>query len=255
MTEALRISFVRHGEHHPEHKNPALTHRGIEEGEILRHIIKTDPERTMGYAFPTRRSLATVALAINPSVTSENLYLSTFDLLARRRLAVSSDLSYLSNPHEEFKASIDAASKVGRGLAFLVKDSDTFLDQSPHEISTLSRTSFQVSRFVERSITTNANKDVRDIVVCAREFVYPSFKAALIARNQGQDAANTYADWYGENKELVDSVRLDVATLFVEPSGITVQDAYSSLQIDSKDLQDIQVEYLQRISNIAKQAA
>ncbi|MBN9398528.1 hypothetical protein J0I05_04955 [Candidatus Saccharibacteria bacterium] len=255
MTEHLRISFVRHGEHTPEHKNPALTHRGIEEGEILRQRINTDPERTIGYAFPARRSLATVALAINPAVNSENLYSSTFKLLAEKRLSVSSDLSYLGNPHEEFKSSIDAASKIGRGLAFLVKDSDTFLDQSPHEISTLSRTSFQVSRFVEQSIAANVDKDIDDIVVCAREFVYPSFKAALIARKQGQGAANDYAEWYGENKELVDSVRLDVATLYVEPNGITIEDTYSSIQIDSEDLQDVQNEYLQRVSNIAEQAA
>jgi hypothetical protein len=254
MTEALRISFVRHGEHTPDDKNPALTYRGIEEGEILRHIIKSDPERTMGYAFPARRSLATVALAINSSVNSENLYPKTFDLLAKRRLAVSSDLSYLANPHEEFKASIDAASKVGRGLAFLVKESDSFLERSPHEISTLSRTSFQVSRFIEHSIAANVNQDISDIVVCAREFVYPSFKAALIARSLGQNAANNYADWYGANKELVDSVRLDVATLYVEPNSITVQDAYSSLKIKSKDLQDIQDEYSQRISNITDKA-
>lgn len=255
MRKGFRISFVRHGEHTPGHKNPALTHRGIEEGEILRQSINTDPERTVGYAFPAQRSLATVALAINPTVNSENLYSSTFNLLAKGRLAVSSDLSYLSNPHEEFKASIDAASKIGRGLAFLVKDSDTFLDQSPHEISTLSRTSFQVSRFVEQSVAANADKDISDIVVCAREFVYPSFKAALIARKQGQGAANDYAEWYGDNKELVDSVRLDVATLYVEPSGITAEDTYSSIQIDSEELQDIQDEYLQRVSNITEQTA
>lgn len=252
MTEPLRISFVRHGEHTPGHKNPALTHRGVEEGEILRQSINANPERTVGYAFPARRSLATVALVISPEVNGENLYSSTFNLLAKKRIAVSNDLSYLSNPHEEFKATIDAASIVGRGLEFLVKDSDAFLDQSPHEISTLSRTSFQVSRFIEQSINVTRGKNIDDIVVCAREFVYPSFKAALIARKQGQDAANDYAEWYGENKELIDSVRLDVATLHINPSGITVEDSYSSIQIEPEELHDIQDEYLERVSNKAE---
>lgn len=255
MKESIRISFIRHGEHTLRQENPALTHRGIEEGEILRQCINADPERTTGYAFPARRSLATVALAMSPAINSDNLYPSTFNLLREKKLSASGDLSYLTNPHEEFKASIDAASKIGRGLAFLVKDSDVFLDQSPHEISTLSRTSFQVSRFIEHSITENINKDIDDIIVCAREFVYPSFKAALIARREGQNAANDYAEWYGANKELVDSVRLDVATLYVKANSITVEDTHSSIRIYPEELRDIQDEYTQRVGRITERPA
>lgn len=226
-----RLVFIRHAEH-PTVSNGCgdyvhgLTMAGFNEGREIGESIATRIEgEARGLTYPARRAMATMALALSPSICRGEVDARIESYEQSGTIQTRSELDY-TRPPEDFLEELNKNFFSGHALRFLFESGNDSQLSRRTDISTAAHMALTLGDVVCEP--TNAGETR---IVCAREFFYPSFRANLILQKKGIKEAYRYIDWYERNVELHSDARRDVNIVDVrecrEGRRINVKDNYS----------------------------
>ena len=178
--------------------------------------------------------------------------------MSEGKIRPSSELGYKRIHDPAFSSKLGRAFKDGNNLAFLVEHSDSYRLSTGDKISSYTAMAYEVARIVEKytricqSWSHRTSKRHEHLalqrVFCAREFIYPCFRAKIFELMSGLDARDSYVRWYCENMEWNSEARTGVSSIYIEntPNSqykITISDEYGSLVIDPSIIYTLITEY------------
>jgi len=231
-----------------------LTEIGEQESREIGENIRVNPDQTVGYSGDIIRSVATTLLAMNPDLDERvNLEGKIKEYLERGRIRKDPALLY-HNPsaNPEFQKALDQATHEGHVFDFLVHESDEFAKESGVEISTHSNMVRAAGSIVSRYMSVLDNWDKvsskyqdKELyrVFCAKEYIFPSFRAEMTRHVAGDEEMERYIQWYDENIEGNKDKRTETARvhLVVENGDYSfyLEDSFGKLPFSKEDIMNI----------------
>lgn len=221
--------YIRHG----EHAGDSLTELGREEARSLHDMLLDrglDMAHVQAWSADTSRSLATVALALTPSIDDAKLTDQIATLVQAGRLLPDRRLRYTKFGDEDTHISnlYQTAYDAGRTMEFYVTESDKFLRHNP----SLSTHSTLASELARRTLSQD---DIPQLH-CAREFFWPNFRAGILAAQGNTTQRDAYIEWYCAEKELHPTARTDITQVCTTDIEIVLEDDYGQLVCTYEDL-------------------
>jgi|688.fasta_scaffold00232_40 hypothetical protein len=272
MVEEINLNFIRHGKHNTSKDDPlpeicGLLNEGVVEARSVGERLELDPDYTVVFTIENDRSLATSFLVLYPDKDLEEHNIG--QCLANGKIKTSPQLGYKPVNDPTFSSMVGRAFKQGTNLAFLVGQSDSYRLSTGNEVSSYTAIAYEVALIVDKYIKicqswpSRASKRNEHLalqrVFCAREFVYPCFRAKLLEQVEGIDARDAYVRWYGESMEWNSAARTDVSTICIEHiyasesfDRITISDEYGTLVIDPSYINNIIAEYEELFNKVKK---
>lgn len=229
------INFIRHGDHKRINKELlfcGLTTRGCDEARKLHTELGLDTAKTVAYSVNNLRSIGTVALALYPELSNDRVENAAQTLIQNGTLRIDNGLDYVREEREEYYTKLEAAFFASNALSFFVHESDDF---SNNRLSTYSTMASEIAKRIMTKYTSD------NIVVLAREFFYPSFRAKLIEIRDGRRRRDYYASWYGDNMEWNPESRRKVNGVIHAESkkSFVLCDSYGIVEFSNEDLSKI----------------
>lgn len=262
MVEEINLNFIRHGKHNtsqdPLHEVYGLLEEGEAEARSVGERLHLNPDYTVAFTTENNRSIASTFLVLYPDqeLHDHNINRS----IANGKIKTSSRLGYKPVRDPEFSSKIGRAFKQRTNLAFLVEHSDNYRLSTGNEVSSYTAMAYEVALILDKYInicqswpyrTSKRNEHLAlQRVFCAREFIYPCFRAKLFEQIAGVEVRDAYVRWYGENIEWNNVARTDVSSICIEHAydaepldRITISDEYGNLIVDPTHIQNIITEY------------
>ena len=239
-----------------------LTERGRSEARAIGSKLEIDITETKAFSVDNIRSLATVALALNPNIQDEEITDNVLQLKKSQRLFITPKLSYMAIKDKGFEERLSSSFYRSKALRFLIDNSDTHVLMDGEKMSSysfLANEAARTLRYFHHKYTLNdkmSPQDQKDLyrIFCGREFVYASFRAKLLESIRGVEARDDYVTWYGDNIEWSSEAREDVATVKITKSinndiEFSLKDSYGEMQFGITDVEKIIYDYREKFSN------
>src|SRR5665213_1478972 len=215
------IKVFRHTDHVGNIFGTGLIEGGIEEARQIGKAIESSQDVLWhAYSPNTKRHLGTVVLAMFPDKPTEDVRETAEYLVLSGRITINDELTYEPIKKIPFTHAMNVAINERRAMGFFLNDSDVFLtdrdDLKTYSVmaSTLAKTVLPIES---------------DSLICAREYIIPSFRAKLMQVTLGNMAAKEYANWYNENQQGNPLARVHVMNISKDGEDYSLQDEYGTL--------------------------
>ena len=230
------INFIRHGDHNPidgEVLYGGLSNLGRQEARSIAYKLDLRNDKATVYTVDNARSMGTVAIALDPKIKDSAIDKTVKSLLSNHTITVDGQLNYNSQEADEYITDLNEAFFAARALRFFAEKSDEYHDDKHSTYSSMATT---IAKYVESSVDPS-----RNVLILAREFFYPSFRAKLIELKHGIKKRDYYADWYGDNIEWNPEARTDVSRVSLNLSShrYVLSDKYGEEEFNSDNLETI----------------
>ncbi|MCA9330266.1 hypothetical protein KDA11_06460, partial [Candidatus Saccharibacteria bacterium] len=175
------------------------------------------------------RAVGTLAIVTATEDAPEAIDLDT--LRTDPRLSFNDIYDYIPPGEEEFGTRLFESYMANKNFRFLATESDKYY-RANNPISSLR---YMASTVAENVL--NEASDEAETLVCAREFILPSLRAALIRLNESDQSMMNYIEWYEATQEAKDAARLHISTVTpLAEEGFLITDAYSSTMHERAEL-------------------